>query len=99
MNAAMDGVTSAQILLFFGIASGALSTFAYIPYIIDTVARRTQPQRASWLIWSVLGSIALISQIYEGATSSLWFAGVQVSGTIIVFLPVSYTHLTLPTKA
>ena len=86
MNAAMDGVTSAQILLFFGIASGALSTFAYIPYIIDTVARRTQPQRASWLIWSVLGSIALISQIYEGATSSLWFAGVQVSGTIIVFL-------------
>ncbi|MEM7255897.1 MAG: hypothetical protein AAF404_00755, partial [Pseudomonadota bacterium] len=34
----------------------------------------------------VLGSIALVSQIYEGATASLWFAGVQVTGTIIVFL-------------
>ena len=72
-------------LLFFGIASGVLSTFAYIPYIIDTARRRTRPQRAAWLIWSVLGSIAFVSQVYEGATSSLWFAGVQIAGTIIVF--------------
>ena len=77
--------TATNTLLFFGIASGILSTFAFIPYIIDTVTGRTQPQRASWLIWSVLGSIAFMSQIFEGATSSLWFAGVQVSGTIIVF--------------
>jgi hypothetical protein len=73
-------------LLVFGVASGVLSTFAYIPYIIDTMARRTQPQRASWLIWSVLGSIAFFSQVFEGASTSLWFAGVQVTGTIIVFL-------------
>lgn len=78
-------ITSDLALLTFGIASGVLSTFAYIPYIIDTIAGRTQPQRASWLIWSVLGSIALVSQIYEGATVSLWFAGVQVTGTVIVF--------------
>jgi len=72
-------------LVFFGVASGVLSTFAYIPYIIDTARRRTRPQRAAWLIWSVLGSIAFVSQVYEGATSSLWFAGVQIAGTIIVF--------------
>lgn len=82
----MDSLTSAQMLLFFGVASGVLSTFAYIPYILDTVARRTEPQRASWLIWSVLGSIAFVSQVFEGATSSLWFAGVQITGTIIVFV-------------
>ncbi len=86
MNTALDFFTSYYALLFFGIASGVLSTFAYIPYIIDTVAGRTHPQRASWLIWSVLGSIAFFSQIYEGATSSLWFAGVQITGTIIVFV-------------
>ncbi len=72
-------------LLVFGVASGVLSTFAYIPYILDTLARRTHPQRASWLIWSVLGSIAFFSQVFEGASSSLWFAAVQVTGTIIVF--------------
>lgn len=78
-------ITFADVMLYAGIASGVLSTFAYLPYIIDTVAKRTRPQRASWLIWSVLGSIAFCSQVYEGATDSLWFAGVQVSGTIIVF--------------
>ena len=76
-------VTIASVL---GFASGILSTFAYLPYAIDTLARRTQPQRASWLIWSVLGSIAFFSQVYEGASSSLWFAGVQVSGTVCIFV-------------
>lgn len=86
MYPVMDYLSSAEMLMLFGIASGVLSTFAYIPYIIDTAARRTRPQRASWLIWSVLGSIAFFSQVFEGASSSLWFAGVQVSGTIIVFV-------------
>ena len=76
----------ALVLIGLGILSGVLSTFAYLPYIRDTIAGRTQPQRASWLIWSVLGSIAFLSQVYEGAGSSLWFAGVQVSGTVAVFL-------------
>ncbi len=76
----------AAIPVAFGVLSGIISTFAYLPYIRDTIAGRTQPQRASWLIWSVLGSIAFFSQVYEGAGASLWFAGVQVSGTIAVFL-------------
>lgn len=70
----------------FGLLSGLLSAYAYIPYIADTASGKTQPQRASWLIWSVLGSIAFFSQLHEGAGFSLWFAGVQVSGTIIVFI-------------
>ncbi len=76
----------ADPLLLFGVISGVLSVYAYFPYIRDTIAGRTKPERASWLIWSVLGSIALASQIAEGASTSLWFAVVQVSGTVIVFL-------------
>ncbi len=72
--------------MYFGVASGVLGTIAFVPYIADTLAGRTRPQRASWLIWSILGSIAVMSQIYEGATVSLWFAVVQVGGTIIVFV-------------
>ena len=81
-----DTIFGFSPLAVFGLASAILSTFAYFPYIRDTLLGETQPQRASWLIWSVLGSIAFGSQLYEGATDSLWFAGVQVSGTIIVFL-------------
>lgn len=77
---------SDNMLVLYGVLSAALSLYAYVPYIRDTLAERTQPERASWLIWSTLGSIAFFSQLYEGATDSLWFAGVQVSGTIIVFV-------------
>lgn len=70
----------------FGLLSALLSTFAFLPYIVNTLRGRTQPQRASWLIWSMLGSIAFFSQVFEGATHSLWFAGIQVCGTILVFI-------------
>lgn len=75
-----------NILMGLGIMSGILSVIAFIPYIVDTLRQRTQPERASWLIWSVLGSIAFVSQVYEDATHSLWFAGVQVGATLLIFL-------------
>ena len=86
MNSVFEVFAGMSALTFAGILSGVLSTLAFLPYIIDTIARRTHPQRASWLIRSVLGAIAFSSQVFEGATESLWFAGAQVTGTIIVFL-------------
>lgn len=72
--------------LVLGFLAGAVSLLAFLPYVVDTLTGRTRPQRASWLIWSVLGSIALGSQIAEGATHSLWFALSQVGATILIFL-------------
>lgn len=74
------------MLFFFGILAGVLSTLAFIPYVRDTWARRTQPKRASWFIWSILGTIAFFSQVYEGAGPTLWLAGAQIAGTIVVFV-------------
>jgi len=76
----------ADVLHIFGFISALLSVCAFIFYIKNIFTSETRPQRASWLIWSVLSSIAFGSQIYEGATISLWFAGIQVAGTITVFL-------------
>ncbi|MBY5931393.1 hypothetical protein KUV51_00155 [Tateyamaria omphalii] len=72
-------------LRLFGITSAILSIYAFFPYARDVVRSHTQPQRACWLIWSILGSIALVSQIVEGATDSLWFAAIQVGWTIVIF--------------
>lgn len=72
-------------LALFGILAAILSTAAYLPYIRDTARGQTRPHRASWLIWTVLSAIAFASQVYEGATSSLWFAGVQSLATAIIF--------------
>ncbi|MEL6807028.1 MAG: hypothetical protein AAFO97_04535 [Pseudomonadota bacterium] len=85
-EAVLNSVTTQSVLRTLGLASALLSVYAFAPYIRDTLSGRTQPQRASWLIWSVLGCIALMSQIAEGATSSLWFPVFQVGGTIAVFL-------------
>lgn len=69
-----------------GFAAGLLSICAFAPYIRSMLRGQTQPQRACWLIWSVLGCISLASQVSGGATSSLWFAGIQVGGTVAVLV-------------
>ena len=75
-----------QLLFICGIVAGVLSVFAYLPYIADTLKGQTRPQRSTWMIWSILSSMSFFSQLAEGATDSLWFSGVQASGTIIVSL-------------
>lgn len=80
-----------DLTLFFGLISGALSAAAYLPYTYATLKGRCRPQRASWLIWLVLGAIGLFSQWAEGAGPSLWFAAVQVSGAgLVAFLSIRF---------
>ncbi len=70
----------------FGMVAAALSVIAYLPYMIATLKGHTRPHRACWFIWSVLASIAFFSQLYEGANTSLGFAGAQALCTTMVFL-------------
>lgn len=86
MFATLLGDVEVAPLVLFGLLAGVLSTIAFIPYMIDTVMGRTRPERATWFIWSVVASLAMGSQIYEGADQSLWFVGVQVSATVVIFL-------------
>ena len=73
--------------MFFviGILSGILSVLMYFPYARDILKGTTRPERASWLIWSVLGLIAVASQAAKGATDSLWMTVAQTAGTICIF--------------
>lgn len=75
-----------NIFTILGIASGIASVLEYPPYIRDICTGTTKPQRASWGIWTLLGSIAFASQMQKGATDSLWMTGVQTIGTWIIFL-------------
>jgi len=68
-----------------GIVTGIVISLGYIPYIRDTLRRKTKPQRSCWLIWLVLGGIAFSSQLSEGASNSLWLPGVQTLAVAIVF--------------
>lgn len=77
-------IGSAQVTSIFALLALLLSLLAFFSYIRDTIACRTQPQRASWLIWSVLSSIAFFTQVAEGATTSLWFIGAQFARTFSI---------------
>jgi hypothetical protein len=74
------------MLQFFGYISGLLSIIMVVPYIWDIFKKTTKPERASWLIWTVLMSIAFFSQLAKGATNSLWLTGGQCLAVLSVFL-------------
>lgn len=65
--------------------SAFLVLLAAPPYIIDTLKGKTKPERITWLIFSVLGIIAFISQLTLGASWSLVFSGLDTAASILVF--------------
>ena len=67
-----------------GVLAGGLTVVAFYPYIRGIFRASIRPDRATWLVWSVLGSVSFAGQLYEGAAASLWFVAVQVGGTIFV---------------
>ena len=72
--------------IFFGYLSGALSIAAVLPYIYDILKGKTKPERASWIIWTALGSIAFFSQLEKGASNSLWMVGTSTICVLVVSL-------------
>jgi hypothetical protein len=79
------------VVSIFGYLSGAAILASYIPYIRDIFLNKTKPERMSWLIWAVLGSIALFSQLAKGASWSLILTGAETVGELFVFfLAIKY---------
>jgi len=74
------------MLQTLGLLSGLISVICYFPYVRDILRKTTKPERASWLIWTVLGSIAFFSQLAEGASNSLWMVAIQTVLCGLVFI-------------
>lgn len=70
----------------FGYLSGLLGIASIFPYVRDILRLKTKPQRITWLIYSVLGSISFFSQLAKGATHSLWLPGMITINVVIIFL-------------
>ncbi len=69
-----------------GIFAGILSFLANIPYIIDTVKKKTKPHRVTWGVFFLLNIIFLANQLAAGATSSIWLVVAFAISTFTVFI-------------
>ncbi len=74
------------MLEIFGYTSAILSIVMIIPYVRDILRLETKPERGSWFIWTMLGSIAFFSQLAKGASDSLWLTVGQTAAVLVVFL-------------
>ena len=78
------------------IVVGILYIASYVTYIRDIIPGKTKPERASWLIWLVLGTIALTSQYALGARVSLALVLTQTLGVTIIFILSLWRGVGLP---
>ncbi len=80
-----------MILQLAGYLSGIAILLSFVPYIRDIFLNKTKPERASWLIWTVLGLISFASQFAKGASWSLIMTGAQAVGDgLVFFLALKY---------
>jgi len=58
----------------------------YIPYFRGMFAGRTKPHAFSWLIWTILVSIAFAAQLSESGGAGSWVTGSSALLCFLVFL-------------
>ncbi len=69
------------------IAAGIVAIGAFIPYVYDIVWRNVRPNRASWAVLALNGTILFFSyQTEAGAHGATWLAAAYAVGPAIIFL-------------
>ena len=66
-----------------GKVAGAIGLLAFIPYLLSTARGRTRPNRASWLIWTLVGGVLAASFYATGGGTSIWVPLSYVVGPIV----------------
>lgn len=76
-----------------GIIAGILALLGYIPYIISIVNGKTRPNKATWVIWSIVGALLAFSFLAEGDKNAIWLPlGYFIGPLIIAVLSLRYGY-------
>jgi hypothetical protein len=70
----------------FGTTGGVLALVQFVPYIRTILCRTTQPQRATWAIWTALSALIVAPQLAAGPGPSMWMPVAQAVGNATVLL-------------
>ena len=63
----------------FGKVAGILAVLSFFPYIRSIVKGETKPERATFVIWSVLSFVTLFAYFASGVRDAIWVT--VVTGT------------------
>lgn len=67
-----------------GIVAGILSLVGYIPYVYAILKGETKPNKATWIIWTIVGGLLAFSYLAEQGLSSSWLPLGYFVGPLIV---------------
>lgn len=84
--------------VWLGLASLALASIGYVPYIRDILRRRTKPHAYSWLTWAVLAVVGFGVQAQGRGGPGAWLQALTAGATFTVFLlSLRYGHKDIQT--
>ncbi len=76
-----------------GIIAGILSLVGYIPYLKSIFEHKTQPNKATWIIWAIVGGLLAFSYMKEGDPNSIWLPlGYFIGPLIVAILSFFYGY-------
>jgi hypothetical protein len=70
----------------FVIVAVVLQFLASLGYLRDTITGRVQPNRVSWLLWSIAPLIAFFAEIKQGVGVQAWVTFIAGFVPVLVFL-------------
>ncbi|CAG9265919.1 MULTISPECIES: hypothetical protein [Paraburkholderia] len=74
----------------FGVIGSVVSLVAAIPYGLAIVRRAVRPHLFTWLIWSIVTTIAAAGQFVAGAGPSAWCTAAIAATCILIFVASIY---------
>lgn len=81
-----SSLVTMDVKLFFGLFSSIIAVICFVPYLIDIFKKKTEPHMYSWLIWTILQTIAVMAQLKDGAGYGAWALLVGVFFCFAIFL-------------
>ncbi len=82
-----------SIQITIGIIAGVIALLGYIPYTISVLRGITRPNRATWLIWAVVGGLLAFSYLAVGDVHAAWVPlGYFVGPLFVCLLSIRYGY-------
>ena len=68
------------------VVAAGIALYGAVPYVIDTLRGKTRPNRATWTVYAVVGSLAVISSYAAGGRWSLLLGVAYAIGPVAILL-------------